>query len=289
MDIYDYIKNMLEGKSKFILGKWAARKIFNSTRNVITSYLHDSPSLNGDTSVSTNQTVIGLYQYLRMIFPLAVKHVRETYLSDVFIGPNAPVIMTNRQTLHKESVQLDTHYYDEWMTVEGLEKVMARFGQNDLRHDILQTDTHYFGLVYKGPDRTYRFIQDIDELPTDRDPADCHPITFVELLYLSVYKDSTTIPALITRYPITGYGSIYPSYIYLKTTIKSEVREELNDAWELSGIKAVEYPVSGEQFFSSMAVSSRNLNRLTADFDGKQHCLRINFFNCWELFTVHIA
>lgn len=267
-DIYNYIKNMLEGKSKFILGKWAARKVFNSTRNVITSYLHDSPELFGDRSVSTNQSVVGLYQYLRAIFPLAVKQVRETFLSDIFVGPNSPAILVNKKTLKKEQVNLDPAYYDEWMTVEGLEKVFARFGQNDLRHDILETDTHYFGLLYKGPDRTYRFVQDIDELPEGRDPKDCHPMTFTELLYLSVYKESTSIPALITRYPITGYGSIYPSYVYLKTTIKAEIRHELDSGWEATDNKAIEFPVAGEQFFLSLSPSSSHLARLSADFDG---------------------
>lgn len=267
-EVYNYVKNMLEGKNKFIQSKWTARKIFNSTRNVITSYLHDSPELLGDKSVSTNQSVVGLYQFLRGIFPLAVKQVRDTYLSDVFTGPNSPAMLVNKKTLKKETVHLGAEYYDEWMTVEGLEKVFARFGQDDLRHDVLETDTHYFGLLYKGPDMTYRWVQDIDELPEGRDAKDLHPITFAELLYLSVYKGSSTVPALITRYPITGYGSIYPSYTYLRTTIKSEVRVELNDQWERGADKASEFPVSGDQFFSSLSVSSAHLQRLTADHDG---------------------
>lgn len=270
-DVYNYLKNLLEGKNKFIQGKWAARKVFNSTRNVITSYLHDSPELFGDTSVSTNQTVIGLYQYLRMIFPLSVKLVRESYLSDIFLGPNSPVLMVNKKTLKKEQVRLEGKYYDEWMTMEGLEKVFARYGQNDLRHEVLATETHYFGLLYKGPQNDYLFLQDIDDLPSHLDKAYVKPITFTELLYLSVFKDSAEIPCLITRYPITGYGSIYPSYIYLRTTIKSEVRYELGPDGERTGIKAVEFPIEGDQFYNSMSPSSSHLGRLTADFD-KQHC-----------------
>lgn len=270
--IYNYIKNMLEGKNKFIQGKWGSRKVFNSTRNVITSYLHDSPTLFGDQSVSTTQTVVGLYQYLRAIFPLAAKHVRDNYLSDVFIGPNSPAILVNKKTLKKESVQIDPVYYDEWMTMEGLEKVFARYGQVDLRHDILEIGDHYLGLIYKGPDKTFKFIQDIDDVPEAYKKEDCHPMTFTELLYLSVFKDSNTIPALVTRYPITGYGSIYPSYLYLRTTIRSEVRTELDDNWDLTETKAVEFPISGEQFFESMGISGKHLARLTADHDGRQHC-----------------
>ncbi len=264
-DIYNYLKNLLEGKNKFIQGKWASRKVHNSTRNVITSYLHDSPVLFGDQSVSTNETVIGLYQVLRMIFPLSVKIVKDEFLSDIFIGPNSPAILVNKKTLKKEQVSLDSIYYDEWMTMEGLEKVFARFGQEDLRHDVLETDTHYFGLLYRGPDMTYRFIQDIDEVPEHLDRKHVSPITFTELLYLSVYKHIKDIPCLITRYPITGYGSIYPSYIYLRTTTKSEIRTELGPDWESTGYKATEFPINGDQFYNAMSPSFKQLARLGAD------------------------
>lgn len=267
-DIYNYIKNMLEGKSKFILAKWASRKVFNSTRNVATSYLHDAAELNSHTNVSTNQTVVGLYQYLRAILPLAVKHTRDTYLSDIFIGSNSPAMLVNKKTLKKEAVNLDPDYYDEWMTYEGLEKVMAKFGQENIRHDYLETKDHYFGLIYKGKDGTFKIFQDKDDLPEDRSMDDVSPLTFVELLYLSVFKDSSSIPCLVTRYPITGYGSIYPSYVYLKSTTKSEVRIELDDNWQPTNVVANEFPIFGQQFFNSVSPALKNIGRLGLDYDG---------------------
>ena len=265
--IYDYIKNLLEGKSKLVQGKWASRKIMNSTRNVITSYVPESQELFGITSVSANETVVGLYQYLRAILPLAIKHVRDGFLSNIFIGPNSPAILVNKKTLKKEAVTLDAEYYDNWMTYEGLEKTFAEYGHEDTRHDVLMTDSHYFGLLYKGKDMTYRFMQDIDELPEGFNKEDITPITLTELLYLSVYKGSDKIPGLVTRYPITGYGSIYPSYIYLKSTVKSEVRKELGDDWQPTGIVAKSFPIINEKDYNSMSPHTKNLKRLTADFD----------------------
>lgn len=267
MAIYDYIKSLLEGKSKLILGKWAGRKVFNSTRNVITSYIPDATELHSPKTVSSNQTVMGLYQYLRSILPLAVKAVRDTYLSDVFIGPNTPAVLVNKKTFKKELVQLDPEHYDEWMTYEGLEKVMARFSEENLRNEPLQVGNYYFGLIYK-PKGFYKFIQDKDDLPEGADPADLYPITYAELLYLSVYKESHETPCFITRYPITGYGSIYPSYIYLKSTVKSEIRQELGDDWQPTGFTAYEFPVSTEQYYNSMSPGVTHISRLTADFDG---------------------
>lgn len=266
-DIYDYIKALLEGKSKLILGKWGSRKIYNSTRNVITSYIPDTTELHSPKTVSTNQTVVGLYQYLRAILPLAVKHVRDTYLNKVFIGPNSPVVLVNKKTLKKELVNLDPEYYDEWMTYEGLEKVMARFGEENLRHEALEIEGYYIGLLYID-EKVFKFVQDKDELPEGFSENNLIPITYVQLLYLSVFRDSSSIPCFVTRYPVTGYGSIYPSYVYLKTTVRSTVKEELDDNWANSGVFAYEFPIQNEQFYNSFSPSPAHIGRLGADYDG---------------------
>jgi hypothetical protein len=266
-DIYFYITNLLEGKSKLILGKWAARKVINSTRNVITSYIPVANELFGPRSVSEDQVVVGLYQYLRNILPLAVKQIRDTHLSEVFVGPNAPAVLVNPKTLKKEIVHLDPSHYDEWMTYEGLEATMARFGEEALRHYPIEIEGRYIGLLYRD-DKFFKFVQDKDDLPDGFDPAKLKPITFAELLYISTYKDSEKVPAFVTRYPVSGFGSIYPCYIYLKTTIKSHVLQELDANWQPSGNVAQEFPVAGDQFYNSMSVSISNLARLAADHDG---------------------
>lgn len=266
-DIYNYIKNMLEGKSALILGKFAARKVFNSTRNVITSYIPDGDELHGSKTVSTTQSVVGLYQYMRAILPLAVKHVRDGFLSKVFIGPNSPAMLVNKKTLKKEMVSLDPDYYDEWMTYEGLEKVMARYGEENLRHEPIDIDGYWLGLIYNDGE-SYRFVQDVSELPSGHNKEYLSPVTYTELLYLSVYKDSSSTPCFVTRYPIAGYGGIYPGYTYLKTTVKSQVLKELDEDWKPTGIVANEFPIIGEQFYNSLSPASKHLARLSADFDG---------------------
>jgi hypothetical protein len=269
-EIYAYIVNLLEGKSKLIQGKWASRKIFDSTRNVISPHVSKTDEFFTGKTVSSNQTIVGIYQYLRCIMPLAVKHVRDTYLQKVFLGPNAPAVLVNKKTLKKEMVQLDPRYYDEWMTYEGLEKIMARFGQEELRDDVLEIGNHYIGLLYRNG-KSVKFVQDIDELPPDTDlkiaRENLTPITFCELLYLSVFADASSIPCLLTRYPVTGYGSIYPSYVYLKTTVRADTVQVLGDDWEPIGT-AYEFPIKGEQYFNAMSPSTTHVARLGADYDG---------------------
>jgi len=269
-EIYEYIVNLLEGKSKLIQGKWASRKIFDSTRNVISPHVSKTDEFFTGRTVSSNQTIVGLYQYLRCIMPLAVKHVRDTYLSKVFLGPNSPAVLVNKKTYKKELVNLDPRYYDEWMTYEGLEKLMARFGQEELRDDVLEIENYYVGLLYRQGGHV-RFVQDISDVPINgsHDPRELlTPITFCELLYLSVFADAASIPCLLTRYPVTGYGSIYPSYVYLKTTVRAEQVKVLGDDWETVIGTAYEFPIKGEQYFNAMSPSTTHVARLGADYDG---------------------
>jgi hypothetical protein len=134
-EIFEYIKNLLEGKNKLILGKWAGRKTFHSTRNVITSFISKSTELFGPKHVSSQQTVVGLYQFLRATLPLSIKNVRDGFMTKVFTGPNTPMILVDKKTLKKVMVPIDGKEYDKWMTNEGLEKVFATYGQENLRHN----------------------------------------------------------------------------------------------------------------------------------------------------------
>lgn len=267
-EIYDYIKSMIEGKKKMLLGKWATRKIFDGTRNVITSLIDDVDELDSPLTVDYNQTVLGLFQYIKSIRPLALYQIRNGFISRVFPSTNTPAVLVNKETLKQERVSIDPSYYDEWLTDEGLEKIINKFAEEDVRHTYLSIGNHWLGLIYKGPDGTYCLMQDIDDLPPDRDKRDVHPITFAELLYLSVYQGSDTIPTQITRYPVAGYGGIYPSFVYLKTTVKSEIRKELDQNFKPTGNVAIQFPIRGEFFVNSMSPHHAHIAKLGADYDG---------------------
>ena len=115
----------------------------------------------------------------------------------------------------------------------------------------------YLALVYKGPDNTFRIFGDINELPMDLNADNVSPITYVEMPYLCNYSKWNSYPALITRYPIEGAGSIYQSYLYCKTTVNSEMRRELDGAWQpIEGDEylALEYPILEEPVYINSLV-----------------------------------
>lgn len=266
-NIYSYITNLLEGKNKLILGKWAARKVFQSTRNVITSYLPVNDELNGPRTVRPDQTVVGLNQYLRSTFDISIKSIRDTYLPEVFPGPNSPAVLVNKKTLKKEIVQLDPQYFDDFNSTEGLEGLLATYAEEALRHEPIEIEGYYLGLMYNDG-KYFKFVQDKEDLPDGFKEEHLKPITYAELLYTSVFREAPKIPGFVTRYPITGYGSVYPSYMYLKSTINSHILEELDANWQPSGVVAEEFPVAGDQFYNSMSPAVQHLPGLGADFDG---------------------
>lgn len=288
-NVYNYIVEILEGKGKLIQGKWVARNIDNSTRNVITPYIQQIKSKDDEQFVSATQHVVGLYQFLRAIFPKSMQLVRDDFLPQVFPGPNTPANLVDPKTLKSVSTLVDPSFYDDWMTSDGLEKKFHMFKIKDLRHEPIKIQDMYLGLMYAGPkpitsetDKStlpanskkeyYRFMQSIDELPEGWDKQYVHPITYAELFYLAVYKIAPKIPGFITRYPITGMGSIYPSMNYLKTTIKGVVRYKLDDDWNATDDVAPEFPVIGDYFFDALSPASQHLGRLGGDYDGKQCC-----------------
>lgn len=269
-ELYDTIERMLEGKKKLILGKYGSRRIFNGTRNVITAMDTAVPYLGAPGSPNYNNTVIGLYQMLKSIMPVARYHLRNGFLSEVFRSVSSPAVLVNKKTLKTELVQLKSFHFDRWATDEGLEKVLTSFFDLSLRHKPLEIDGRYLGLVYKGPDGTFKLIHDIDDVPDTRDKKDVHPMTFAELLYISTYRIINKYPLFVTRYPVTGVGSIYPSIAFVRTTLKAETRRELSSGWEPQddSYTAFQFPIPGVEFLDSLVPHSAHLAGLGADFDG---------------------
>ncbi len=269
-ELFEHIERLIEGKHKLFMGKWVSRRIQNGTRNVITAMNTSTMMLGGEGQVGFNNTIVGLYQLLKAINPVARYYIRHGALSKVFVARDQPVHLVNKKTLAKEEVQLTHQHFDRWTTDEGLNKILTSFGEEDLRHKPLEIEGRYLALIYKGKDGSFKIIHDINEVPEGRDRADVHPITFCELLYLSTYRVLNEHPVYFTRYPIIGVGSIYPSMAFAKTTIRSEIRQELGDDWQPLGKDhvAYEFPIMGGAFVNSLAPHSARLAGLNADFDG---------------------
>jgi hypothetical protein len=265
--IYDYINTIIDGKDNLMMGKWASRKIFNGTRNVITAQDTIIEDINDPNALTINDTSIGLYQTLKAMLPVTLYNLKTKFLSTVFTAVGTPALLTNKKTFLSERVDISNLESDRWMTNEGIEKQVTYFRENTIRHNEIKVDNHYLGLVYRGPDGTFKLIHGIDELPEGRSKDDCSPITYAELFYSSIYDIANSYPLLVTRYPITGVGSVYTSMTYLKSTIEFEIRRELGDDWKPMGDDKIakQFPVKGSEFFNSVSPSPSKLSGLGGD------------------------
>lgn len=266
LSIYQYILNLLEGDSKLIQGNWTSRNIFTSTRNVITSSVTNSKTLFDELTIGPNDTIVGLYQHVRAISPIFVKLIRD-YSERVFTGPNSPAKLVNRKTMKSEMVQVDPAYYDDWMTKDGIDSILNQFEIESFRSEPIVVNGYYFGLLYRDG-HFFKFFQDIEDLPEGFNKEFVKPITYAELFYIAVFQKTQELHAVTTRYPVINYGSIYPTKIYLRTTMKSESLEELNDQWQGSGRIYNEFPIEGVAFYNSLSPSITHLARAGADHDG---------------------
>lgn len=269
-DLYAYIKNILEGKGGLIQSKWASRQIFNSTRNILTSHIQEGESLDDPKSVSTTETIVGLYQYARMVFPLTVKNIKDKYLSDVFIGPNSPANLIDVKTFEKKQIEVKHTTYDNWMSYEGIEKIAVTMGIDDLRHLPVEIEGYYLALIYNDG-TVVKVFHDINDLPEGFDKEHVSPITLGELFYLSLFETVKDAYGYVTRYPVTGYGSIFPTGLYLKSTVKTNSLILLDDQWKRTDVVAKEFPIRNNEYYNSTSVPTKHLGRLGADFDGDSY------------------
>lgn len=271
-DIFNNIEDMIGGKDGFFLKKWSSRTVVNSTRNVITALDSSAPVLGAPNTVRFTDTMVGIWQLSRGLLPLTIHHMRNGFISSVFDGTNSARLV-DPKTLRGVYVNISADARDRWTTVEGLEKVIFGYKAFRLRTKPLMVDGYYLGLIYAPPgEKVFKLFQDIDDLPQGFSRKHVRPINLMELIYLSGYKIWNDQVGTVTRYPIAGTGSCYPTTVYVKTTVVGEVRRELDELWQPKpGDEnlAIEFPTySPLAFYDTLGIASARLAGLSADFDG---------------------
>ncbi len=278
-ELYEYLETMISGKSGFIQSKWGSRHIVNGTRNVITAMNVPLAKLGAPNTPKYTDTVVGLYQMVKGILPVTQHLMRTGFLADIFSLGNNRARLVNPHTLEPETVELSSEIYDRWTTAEGLEKLITTFSDTTIRHRPVMLDGWALSLIYAPPDgKTFRVFSDINELPAEFDRKHVRAMSFAEMLYLIGYRVWNNYVGIVTRYPVTGPGSTYPTTLYVKTTIRGEMRAELGPDWQPLGPDhvALEFPLTGPApYLDSLVIPSSRLAGLGADFDGDTASLNI--------------
>lgn len=267
-NIYNFYNQFVSGKNGFIMAKWASRNIEQGTRSVITGASFSMSELGADTGFSLNSTIVGLYQIIKAVEPIVLNRLLSGYLTHVFAEGQGTASLIDKTTLKQVNVRLDSVTLDKWTTSNGLLKVISNYSSRETRNLPVTIANHYLGLIYKD-EMSFKVFQDIDELPSNLDKKNVKPITYTELLYLCNFREWNKIPVLMTRYPITGTGSIYPSIAYVRPTTVTYKLAQRDSEWGMTDDIAYCYPETiNPEYIDSAAPHSSRLAGMGADFDG---------------------
>lgn len=273
--IYEFIIQML-GKGEFIVRKWARRRVTNATASVITAMVPSVEVLGNNEYPQWNNTIVGIAQMLKAILPVAIHKLStfELYTESFPVGSSSAFLI-NPDTLRRENVELSNKTMDTWTTYKGQESIFEKFMDHDIRLKALKIEGRYIGLVWRGVRDGYKGfkllydISEADEYPW-MSKDDIYPITWIEFMYLMGYKDWNKYPMTSARYPISGAGSVYPSFVFIKTTVNDEKRHEFDASGEvILQNKAIAYPeVPNGTVADTMSPHPSRLAGLGGDFDG---------------------
>lgn len=262
VELYEYIKTLLDGKSKFIQSKFIKRATMYGTRNVLTPSPVKIKDLTDDNILKSNHTTVGLYQYIKAITPITMNLLLTKFLNKIFNSNNSNAYVINKETLRSCIVDVPIKTRDKWLTFDGLTEVMNKLAQPIIRDSVVTINGNYLLLVYDRGDKI-DIISDTKDINfKELDQSKLRPITYGELFYIAVEDVVDKYPAFTTRYPVAGLGGIYPCRVYLKTTSVGR-RVELN----YNGITRIakEYPILGKSWVESMSVDGRHLEALGGD------------------------
>lgn len=277
-ELYSHIITLLDGKSKFIQNQWVKRAIKDGTRNVITSHPTLVKDLDAENKISSNHTIVGLYQFVKSIRPLTINKVLTKFSSKIFNQYSSEVKLVNPKTMKYETYEIGVEHRDEWLSSDGINKIMNKLKLTPVLTSPIEIEGKYLLLIYdNGTDIKVLYNNgDIEEL----DSKYVRPITYSELFYLAIEDVSTTTPAFVTRYPVIEKGSIYPSYMYCKTTLNGR---EVNYQDGLIEKKLYEYPDLNYDWVKSLTPNVNRLEGIQGDFDGDS---TLGFVICRVMYNI---
>ena len=275
LQIYAYLESLIDGKSKFVTGKWAKRSVVDGTMNVITPSTLPIQDLNSKHIVSFNDTVVGLFQYLKMIMPFLVFAIKNRFLNNVFeqFSNNAKLI--NMDSFKQEYVSISNNTRNRWLTRDGINSIVNKLFAKEYMELPVVIENRYLALIYKDKD-VVSVVYNINELTKEIDIKKLKPITYAELFYLSIADEAIAkkFPALTSRYPTSGQGGIYPTKLFVRTTSKAETVKLVENLLMPENYKTIyEYPIIGETYINTFSFHSTRIGALAADFDGDKGTL----------------
>ena len=268
-NLADFLFKMQEGKRGFMQRRMSRRSIFGATRNVITSRKVSVENCDDNVTGDPNSTIIGLYQALLGFNLVAIHELSSGFLSEVFTSGMGVARLVDPKTLKGTYVDVSPVVVDKFTSSDGLTSLFNGYGSPNLRNRDIRVAGHYLGLVYDDG-KNVMLLHDIDDLPESFDKKKVRPVTYTQFFYMQCVKAIEKKMLQVTRYPITGIGSIYPSRVFVMPTNSTSSKRTLLDI-DGSPIDTYNYfPewTKNPSYFDGMSIANIRLGLAGGDFDG---------------------
>lgn len=282
VEIYDYIENILSGKKGFLQRKYGSRSIALGTRNVATSISLSSSSIEANQFIDVDETLMGVYHTVKCFQPCVIYYLKTLFFDLVFDSSDDQVAAIDTKDHSFRYIQIDASEKNKYLSSDGLNNLIKICRHSEYRSrpiTITNTDTnqpYYLFMVYDTGD-TISIFRNKSEFKYYRESMNkefnedyIRPLTYNEMLYFCAWMAIVKKHVLVTRYPVLGPNSIYPSKIHLTSTVPA--RSILLDSLFSNEFDQVlpNYPILGNPDFNSVGPHTSKINSawMNCDFDG---------------------
>ena len=283
-EIYQYWSNFLDGKTGFAQRRFARRAIAYGTRNVVTSAEMTGLSPDDPTFLKHNETLLPVFQAAKAFQPLVIYNIKESFYNSIFTFGSTNVPAIDPATKKLVYVEVSDSEVTKALSTELAEDLINQFQNTETRLQPVSIQdkngkSYWLYLVYDTEDSIF-LIRNIDDfialyekniVGNDQNvvfnPNLLRPLTYLEMMYMAVYKATMDRYATITRYPAIEIGSIYPSKVKIGSTIPSRIVMFRNQYSPNMAITYPHYPVLGNAYLDSVVFHPSQAAGLGADYD----------------------
>lgn len=231
--IYEYIKNITDGKGGFFQHKYSRRAIALGTRNVISPADMSPTSPGSAQAVKSDETVMPLFQTMKGTQPVVMYYLKSIFFGGVVEEGAAKISVIHPKSYAIQYVTAKVDEKDKFLTSEGMASAITRYRDPNNRHlpvSILDDNDkpYYLYLTYQDNGDLYLirsltdFKKTFKESGGKFDAKKVRPLTWAEMFYIATYYATLDKHVMTTRYPITGPESVYPAKVHLVSTAVSD-------------------------------------------------------------------
>lgn len=285
MEIFSYIENILNGKRGFLRGQYGHRNIALGTANVITATSYSAKSPDDPQFLKPDETRVGLFQTMKGTQPKIINHLRTMFFNPTF-GTDLDQVstpLTRSDNYELEYVNVSVDEREKFTGEEEIIAMISKFRSLDFRNKpVIVKDVegseYYLRAIYDDGKNIFIFtsLEDLRRSIPDYKEQYIRPMEYIDMFYIATAPAIMNVHCFITRYPVLGDKSCYPSKVHLATTTPARVVafKDLADPAD-EGITLPEYPILGKPFVDGVSLASPRLAGLGADHDGDR--VSVNF------------